>query len=340
MVEKKSRATQADVARLAGVSQATVSYVLNKSAVSVPEETRQRIHMAMEELGYVPNSSARSLRTRKTHTIAAVIPDIANPFFPVFTRSIQDVADQYGYDLIVYNTDHLEGRERKFLDSLRQGRVDGAIVVPYHVHAKDLAPLLHMDLSVVVLGKMPTHVDDMPLDSLYVNNADAAAAAVTHLVQRGHTRVGMLAALPDNQPGYGRLKGYRRALSAAGLPFDEAIVRHGLFTQEDGYQCMRELLQAQPRPSAVFAANDLMAMGALKAIREAGLTVPQDIALVGFDNIPAGDLISPRLTTITQFQDRLGRRAAEMLFERLNGTAPEIGRTQTMPFELIVREST
>jgi LacI family transcriptional regulator len=337
--EGKKRPTQADVARRANVSQALVSYVLNDSLpVSVPPETRQRILDAMAELGYVPNMAARSLRTNKTYTIAGIIPDITNPFYPAFERGIQDVADREGYDLIMYNTDGTAEKERKCLNSLRQGRVDGVIAVLFHLNAKDLFPLLEMNIGVVRFEATPKQAGSYPLDNLYVDNVAAARTAVAYLVGHGHSRIGMIAG--QYGPADYRIQGYRQALLDHGLPPDEALIQGGAFAEEGGYQSMQALLRQSPRPSAVFAANDLMAMGALLALREAGLRVPEDMAVMGFDDIPTAKLVHPPLTTVTQFQQRLGQRAAEMLFERLNGRAPETGRCEEMPYSLVMREST
>src|SRR5215216_1192809 len=332
--------TQSDVAKRAGVSQATVSYVLNDNPVfSVPVETRQRILDAVDELGYIPNGAARSLRTRKTYTIASVIPDITNPFYPAFERGVQESAESHGYDLIVYNTGGVAEKERRCLHSVQQGRVDGVIGVFFQLTARDLIVLVERGMAVVRLEakKKEASKYDLPLDNLYVDNVAAARTAVGYLIHRGHTRIGMLDGL--HGPGGARVLGYRQALAEHRIVVDENLIRDGDFKEDGGYRAMRELLRLSPRPTAVFAANDMMAMGALLAIREAGLLIPQDVALVGFDDTPVTRLVTPSLTTVTQFQENLGRRAAEMLFERLEGTAPEHGRYEEMPYELIVRES-
>jgi LacI family transcriptional regulator len=334
------RPTQADVARLASVSQATVSYVLNGNpAISVPEATRRRILGAVDELGYVPNGAARSLRTQRTSTIAAVIPDITNPFYPAFERGVQEVAEAGGYDLIVYNTGGVAEKERRCVRSLQQGRVDGVVAVFFHLKAGDLRPLLERNVALVRLEAVKKGASslDLPFDNLYVDNVAASRAAVEHLIGRGHERIGMISG--GSGPGKPRARGYRAALAAHRLPHDEALVRDGDFTADGGHQAMLGFLDEPRPPTAVFAANDVMAMGALVALREAGLRVPDDVAVVGFDDVPVAGLITPRLTTVAQFQENLGVRAAEMLLERLGGTAPEHGRSEEMPYELIVRES-
>lgn len=335
---RSKRPTQADVARLAGVSQAMVSYILNDNAViAVPAETRQRIMEAIDKLGYVPDRAAQSLRTRKTYTIACIIPDITNPFYPAFERGIQDVAERHGYDLITYNSDGLADKELKCLHSAQRGRVEGVVGVFFHLTAAQLRPLLDRGVAVVRLESRKPGKGRLALDNLYVDNCAAARAAVAYLIEKGHARIGMLAG--QQGPRAARGQGYQQALECAHIPFDPALVREGPFAEEGGYQGMREMLALSRRPTAVFAANDLIAMGALVALREAGLQVPGDIAVVGFDDIPFAKLVSPPLTTVAQFEHKLGRRAAEMVFERLNGEAPPAGRSEEMPSQLIVRES-
>jgi LacI family transcriptional regulator len=333
------RPTQADVARAAGVSQAAVSYVLNGRAEAVSEETYRRVLEAIADLGYVPNTPARNLRTRRTMTVAGVIPDITNPFYPAFERGIQEVADRHGYDLVTYNTDGLRERELKCLDSARRGRLDGVIGVLFHVSPEELLAVHDLGVAVVALSRAADVDLELPYDRLFIDNAAAAKLAVDYLIERGHSRIGMVSGETGTPPREGRVAGYRQALREHSIPLDEVLIRAGNFTEEGGYQGMRELLKVEPRPTAVFAANDLMAMGALIALREAGRRVPEEMALVGFDDIPAARMVQPPLTTIAQYPERLGKRAAEMLFERLAGTAPELGRRETMPVALIVRES-
>jgi LacI family transcriptional regulator len=335
---RRKRPTQADVARLAAVSQPVVSYVLSGDAAApVSPETRRRVLAAIEELGYVPDRAARSLRLRRTLTIAGVIPDITNPFYPAFERGIQDVAERHGHDLIVYNTDGDPAKEARCLRALLDGRVDGVVAVFFHLSARDLRPLLERHVAVVRLEAGPKRVGALPLDNVYVDNAAAARDAVAYLLDRGHRRIGTIAG--RGGPRQARLQGYRRALAERGVPVDERLVCLTVFAEGGGQAAMAQLLALTPRPTAVFAANDLMAMGALIALREAGLRAPDDVAVVGFDDIPAARLVEPPLTTVAQFPERLGRRAAEFLFERLAGTAPPGGRSEAMPYELVVRRS-
>jgi LacI family transcriptional regulator len=336
--KRRRRPTQADVARHAGVSQTTVSLVLNNSAViGVPEETRERVIAAMGALGYIPDRTARSLRTRKTYAIASVIPDITNPFYPAFERGIQDIADQNGYDLITYNTDGLLEKEQRCLRLLQGRQIDGIVAVFFHLTARDLLPLLESGIAIVRLEAVRKQPGDQPLDNVYVDNVAAARVAAEYLITRGHRRIGIIAG--HLGPGRTRLLGYQSGLAAHGLSADQLLIQAGDFTVQSGIDCTNTLLAASPRPTAILAANDLIAMGALSAIRAAGLRVPEDIAVVGFDDIQSAALVSPPLTTVSLFQEQIGRRAAEMLLERLDGTAPAGGRCEELPASLVVRES-
>ena len=291
----KKRPTQSDVAARAGVSQTTVSYVINNSDITIPEATRRRVLVAMEELGYVPNRAARSLRSNKTFTIATIIPDITNPFYPAYQRGIQDVTRQYDHDLILYNTDEQEREELRCLRSLEERQVDGAIVALFHHDHQVLRPLLDRGVALVSLVTGPQDVGDLSLDTIYVDNSAAAYEAVCYLANKGHARIGMIAGSAGTPPRQRRVHGYQLALSNHHLPHDETIVQGGEFTEQGGYESMKRLLNTAPRITAVFASNDLMAIGAMTAIRESGLSIPQDIAVVGFDAAGNGHLQSKDL---------------------------------------------
>jgi LacI family transcriptional regulator len=336
----RKRPTQDDVARIAGVSQTVVSLVLNdRSLVAISPETRQRVLTAIDDLGYVPDGSARSLRTRKTLIIASLIPDITNPFYPAFERGIQDVADANDYDLIAYNTDGNRAKELRCLRSMQRARVDGIIATPFQLTADDFAPLLENGVPVVMFGELVSEPARAPFDSIFVNDYTAAGELVAYLLGRGYLPLGMIAASEDHLRREGRTVAYRQVLAGSTLPQKELLARGEDPTEAGGYAAMQTLLAGSPRPRAVFAANDMMAMGAMVAIREAGLRVPEDIAVAGFDDIPVARLLNPPLTTVAQFPERLGRRAAELLFERLHGTFTGEGRRLEMPYELMVRAS-
>ncbi|GCE14604.1 LacI family DNA-binding transcriptional regulator [Tengunoibacter tsumagoiensis] len=331
--------TQADVAKLAGVSQSTVSLVLGENgSTSVPEETQQRVHEAVRKLHYVPDRMARSLRTRKSYLIASILPDITNPFYPTFQRGIQSIAEQRGYDLISYNTDGIATKERHGLKSFEQNRVDGIILVSFHITAEDLRPLTERNIAIACLKDAEHSFSSLPVDCLSLDDVASSYTAVTHLIERGHRQIGLVNGRFG--PASKRLQGYQKALTEAGLPFEPQLIYEDDFTEQCGYKGAQTLLSLPEPPTAIFAANDVLAIGVLTATKAMGLRIPEDVALIGCDDIPIARLLTPPLTTIAQFQENLGKRAAELLFERLNGQAPETGRDEVLPFQLIVREST
>lgn len=333
------RPTQREVARLAGVSQAVVSYVLNDvQTASIAPETRQRVREAIATLGYVPNNAARSLRSRKTMTVAAIIPDITNPYYPEFIRGIQDACRSVGYDVLAFNTDGVRDIECSSLEAARRSRADGVILTPFFVTLDDLMPLLKEGTPIAMLGETQP-AGDLPLDTISISGEDAAATVVNYLLDRGHTRIGMISGLAATATRESRVRGYRRALAEHHIRLDEVLIRGGDFTEHGGYEAMQELANLDPRPTAVFAANDLMAMGALIACRELGIRVPHDIALAGFDDIPAAKLVTPPLTTLNQHAHATGQQAAELLLSRLTGSYVGASRHVHRSFTLVPRES-
>lgn len=338
----RRRPTQLDVARAANVSQAVVSYVLNDTKnVSILPETRRRVHTAIAALGYIPNTAARSLRSRKTHMIAAIIPDITNPYYPEFVRGVQDVAQTRGYDVLAFNTDGDPEIERSALNAARRGRVDGLILTPFYLTIDDYLPLLEEGTPITLLSEladtdMPGHV---PLDAISVSGEASARAMVNYLIAKGHTRIGMISGRMATPPREARVRGYQQALAEHGLSLEEVLIKGGDFSEAGGYDAMREILTIEPRPTAVFAANDLMAMGALLACREMEIVVPDDIALAGFDDIPAARLVHPALTTLNQGAHATGRRCAEILLSRIDGSYTGAVRRETLGFHLVPRVS-
>ena len=290
----RKRPTQADVARLASVSQSVVSYVLSgKPEAPVAPATRDRVLKAIADLGYVPDHTARSLRRRRTLTIAAIIPDITNPFYPALARAVQDAADLVGYDLITYNTDGGAERERKCLRAALTGRVDRVIIPPLRVARAEFRPLLDQGVAVAAMTRSRLLAAAGPLDTLGIDSVAATRRAVSYLIDGGHARIGMVAGEAGTPPREARVLGYTEALRDRGISFDRMLVRGATFSADGGYASAQELLRFADRPAAIFAANDLMAMGALAALRGAGLRVPDDVALVGFDDIPAARMTAP-----------------------------------------------
>jgi LacI family transcriptional regulator len=337
MAQQRRRATQREVAQLAGVSQATVSLALAGSATqSIPQGTLDRVLNAARELGYVPNRFAQGLKTSRTMTLACVVPDIANPFYPTLMRGVQIVADQEGYDVIALNTGADAERERRVLEWGLQGRVDGIIGVFFTLRSTDFEPLTRAGLGVLRIEASAKSGGALPIDNLFVDNTAAAIAAVRYLIEKGHTRIAMITGTGGPQDH--RMQGYRRTVLEAGLAPNVAV--HPSFDEEGGYRATRDILLAPQRPTAIFAANDMMAIGAMSALREAGLRVPDDMAVMGFDDIFAARVLTPALSTVNQFQHALGQVAARMMLQRLTELPPDMpGRHREMPFEIVQRQS-
>ncbi|WP_354044266.1 LacI family DNA-binding transcriptional regulator [Devosia sp. UYZn731] len=331
------RATQKDVARLAGVSQASVSMVMSGGASpAISAETWERITKAATELGYTPNRFAQALKTNRTMTIACIVPDIANPFYPALMRGIQSVTDTRGYDVIAINTDGTLDRERHFLDWSRQGRVDGLIGVFFNLRARDFKPLVDAGMPVVRIESAKKRGGELAIDDIYVDSHAASLAVTQYLIAKGHRRISMVAG--RGGPQSVRIEGYKAALEAAGLEPD--VILEEAFSEENGFHAAEKILARATRPSAIFAANDLMAIGVMQALRERNVAIPGHIAVVGFDDISAAKLVTPSLTTVAQFQYQMGVKAAQILMERLRGTTVPTGTALEMPFSLVERGST
>ncbi len=331
------RITQREVAKAAGVSQATVSMVMSRSeAHAIPRPTFERVMQVARELGYVPNRQAQALKTKRTRTLACVVPDVTNPFYPSLVRGVQTIADAAGYDVIVLNTDGSAERERRFLDWSLRGTIDGVVGVFFKIRAADFQAIVRASIAVVRIEAAAKHGGLLPIDNLFVDNVAAAAEATRYLIARGHRRIAMI--VGRGGPERNRIDGYLQALSEVGHA--PQVVACGEFNQEGGYRATRDVLQNGRRPTAIFAGNDLMALGAMAAIRETGLTIPDDIALMGFDDTFAASVVSPQLSTVSQRQFSLGQVATEMLLQRLNDLPPDApGRVREMPYEVVKRQS-
>ena len=329
-------ATMKDVAQRAGVSPSTVSHVINETRF-VSQQLRDRVLHAMSELNYQPSAVARSLRTKKTQVVALVIPDITNPYFPEVARGVQDVAEENEYSVILCNTDRVRGRELRFLKALRGQWVDGLILNPSEVTSGDLQDLQDAQIPVVLIGSQIDHPD---LDVVMVDNVQGAYDAVSHLIDLGHRRIGLVGGPRAASSGEQRFQGYIRALADHDIPVDEEIITEGRFTREGGYESMKRLLALQSPPTAVFASSDVMAIGALMAIQEQGLQVPNDVSLVGFDDIAEASTTTPKLTTVSQPKYQTGEVAAQLLFDRVEGASPGERQKIVLSHQLVIRDST
>lgn len=323
-----------DVARRAKVSIATVSHVLSGSG-RVSDATRARVKRAAAELDYRPNLIARSLKSRRTHTIGMVISDIANPFFPEMVRGAEDASLARGYMLATFNTDDRPERERHVFDLLHTRRVDGILAVV----AIERAPLphveeaLHSGTPVVCLDRQP---QDLSIDAVKVDNAGGVELAVAHLIERGYRDIAYIGGSPKMYIAPDRLRGYTAAMRKAGLPLR---VVHGDFRRDSGYHAAIELLAASPRPDSLFVANLMMTIGALEAIRSLGLSVPENLGMAAFDSIDLLRGFRPQLTSVVQPSYEIGYQGANLLLDRVEGVRKGAPVVVNLPCELRIGES-
>jgi LacI family transcriptional regulator len=328
-------ATIRDVAQHAGVAPITVSRVINRSGYASPE-TRARVKAAVAELGYVPDRLARSLRSRHTHTLALVITDITNPFFTTVARGVEDTASDAGYTVIFCNTDESEGEEKKYLQVLLQQQVDGILLVPARSTSDSIEMIRKQNTPVVVLDRrLSSGVD---VDIVRCDNELGAYQLVRLLIELGHRHIAILCGPLGVSTAEDRLAGYRQAMREAGFGDEVQIIIYGLFNQASGSEMMRQLLDRNPRPTAVFAANNLIGVGALQAIQQAGLRVPDEVALVSFDDLSPTLLAMSFFTVSAQPAYDMGKRATQLL-ARLTESVTEPCQEIVLPTELIVRQS-
>lgn len=327
------RVTLRDVAREAGVSIKTASRVVNdEPAVNVT--TAARVAEVVDRLGYRPNELARSLKGQRSRTIGLVIADVSNPFMATCAQAIEAVAREHGHALILCDSHANLGMEGDYVGLLTQRQVDGLLIVPAHGRDDHLKTEQRAGLPIVALDRP---AEDVETDTVLVQNRAGAREATEHLIWHGHERIAFVGDEHHFYTARKRLDGYKEALEAANL---EALYRLDAHSIELGERVAKEFLDAPNRPTALFAANILTALGALRAIEQLGLRIPEDVALIGFDDFELAPVLRPRFTLVHQPTAELGRRAAEMLFDRLDGrqSSPD-PRRLILPAELVVRES-
>ncbi len=327
----------ADVARLAGVSSATVSRALANPEL-VTEATRAVVLEAVRSTGYRPNAVARSLRARRAMMALVVVPDIANPFFAEVLRGIDETLSAAGYGLIIGNLDNHREKDGAFVEVARSGQVDGVLLLCGRMLEGRGGALDTSGLPIVVACEA---IPGAALPQVEVDNRAAAAAAVRHLIELGHRRIAYLSGPAGNVLDVERRQGYREALATAGLGYDPLFELAGDFTFRTGADAAQAILSMAEgrRPTALFAANDEMAIGFLKTMQTAGLHIPSDFSVVGFDAIDYADYCTPTLTTVRQPRRNIGRAAGRMLVDMMAGGAPE-PLSLTLPAELLPRDST
>lgn len=327
--------TISDVAKRAGVANITVSRVLN-GAENVNPVTRRRVEQAIQELGYLPNLAARSLRSGQTRTLALLVPDIGNPFWPSVARGIEDAAQSGGYSIFLCNTDENPTKQRDYLFAVLQQRVDGVILAPCDPDAASLAPLREQGTPTVIIDR---RVDGWNVDTVYADSVSGARALIQHLLNLGHKRIAALTGPAGVSTAEDRLLGYRLALHEAGIAAEPRLLRYGEYRTTSGYQMAKDVLAAGLAPTAFFAANQAIALGVLDALTERGLDVPRDVALVSFDDLPDVDHLFPFLTVVAQSAYDMGLNAAQLLLSRMSAGVALQPRHVVLPTRLILRYS-
>jgi LacI family transcriptional regulator len=330
--------TLRDVAAAAGVHPATASRALNpETRLLVSEETARRVTAAAAAMGYRPNPVARSLRTRRSHTVGVLIPDLNNPIFPPIVRGLEDKLAAAGYVALLGNTDADASRVRKLFEQMRARHVDGFVLATATLHDRLLAEAAAAELPVVLMNRL---AQDYSFPSVSVDNEQGSRMAVTHLARLGHTRIAHIAGPQEASTSVGRLRGFRDGMASHGLEVDEDLIAYAArYTVEEGTRCGRELLAAHGDITAVAAGNDMLAVGCYAALDEVGRQCPDDISVIGFNDMPFIDRLRPPLTSVRFPHYQLGTEAAQLLLERINGGGGPVKILYLAP-ELIVRGST
>jgi LacI family transcriptional regulator len=336
MAAPPANVTIKDVARLSGVSSMTVSRVINGSD-RVSPETRQRVERAIADLGYVPSRLARGLIRQKTGTLALIVPDVANPFFTLIVRGAEDVARRAGYRMILADTRADLTIERDVIEEMLAHRVDGIMIAPVSDRSKGhLQRLERYGVEFVLIDRTVPGIDS---DVVVGDSAGGARRLVEHLISLGHRRIGFVTESDEVSTARDRREGYEAALTDAGLPLDPGLIVRSTVDPPGGFEGMRRLLELKEPPTAVFTVNNLVALGAIEAVRAHGLEVPDDVALVCFDDIEYASRLYPFLTVMAQPAETLGTLGTQLLLERIEGRAPEQPRIVVLPAQFVVRQS-
>lgn len=328
-------ATIQDVAKRAGVAPITVSRCINNSGYC-SSKTRQQVEEAIAELGYVPNRLASGLRSKHTKTLALVLTDITNPFFTTIARSVEDTASDAGYAVIFCNTDESISKEKKYLQMLVEQRVGGIILVPAHSVSESVAFIQKHEIPVVVLDRK---VKGVKTDSVRCDSELGAYKLTQLLISLRHRNLAVLTGPRGTSTAEDRVIGCQKAMIEAHLELSAKQRHYGLFTQQSGFDMALQAMSKTPKPTALFAANNFIAIGAIKALQSIGLRVPEDVALVGFDDLPPALITFPFLTVAAQPAYEMGRKATEILLARLANGSPDQFQEIIFPTEIVIRRS-
>lgn len=330
--------TMYDVAQAAGVSLMTVSRVVNNKG-DVSPATRQRVQEVIERLDYRPSSIARSLATKKTGTIGCVVPDVSNPFFARIVQGVENVAYTNGYNVFLCNTEEKPERELDVLRSLEEKRIDGLILCSTRLNDHTLQDVLSRHpASVLINRRLESNGPARSVETVMLDDVTGGRMATQHLIDTGHRAIGLLMGPPASFSGRQRTVGYHAAMSEAGIPVNPEWTRHCPPLVEGGVEAARRLFTAHPELTAVYCYNDLVAVGALQALADLGRRVPEDVAVVGSDDIPLAALVTPPLTTCQAPRYEIGVQAVRSLLEQINGCNEGCGEI-VLPFTLVIRSS-
>ncbi len=324
-----------DVAKQAGVAPMTVSRVINNSGY-VSEDTRTRVEEAISRLGYVPNMLGPSLRFNQTNTLALVLTDITNPFWTTVARGVEDAAQEAGYSVILCNTDESEAKQDQYLTMLLKRRIDGILLVPSTSTSNVVQTIKNQGVKVVVLDR---EVNDTEVDVVEGDSVGGAYQLTRYLIELGHQHIAILSGPQNVSTSSQRVAGFCQAIEEANLMHNTANIYWGEFSQTLGHEMVRRALQSTPRPTAFLAVNNFIANGALQALREMNIRVPEDVSVVSFDDIPVSINPMPFLTVAAQPAYEMGYQATQLLVARLINAGPETVQKIILPVEILIRQS-
>jgi LacI family transcriptional regulator len=335
-MQDQDRVTIKDIAQQAQVSIATVSYVINQSR-PVSAELTERVLHAIDDLGYYPDDIARSMRGQRTRTIGLIVPDSANPFFAEIARGVEDAGFEAGFSVILCNSNAMLEREVSYLELLQSKRVDGIILLPTCTDVDHVEPLVDRGFPLTVFYR---ETGDLNVDRFLIDNHAAAYLATEHLIGLGHEQIACIKPLSHTNPSGRRVDGFMKAMEDHNLKVSPVLMPQGDNLITGGERAACQLLESGEPFTAVFATNDAMAIGAMRALMDAGRCVPDDVSIIGFDDIMLASYVSPTLTTVRTPKRSAGKKAVEQLLQRIQKKVPEGPRTFPLETELIERAST